>query len=237
MFESTSKAVITTPDRVFKVVGEKAAKFLQGQLTNDIAAIAPGQSQYNLLLTIKGKIVSDLFVYRVENDFYLAIPPAYAEAVVNQLKKTAVLSKVEITEADASNIPQPPDLPETVRLEQGIPKMGVDFTEANFPQEARLEGRAVSFTKGCYLGQEIVARLQYRGHVNKILVGLKIDSPSPPAPGTPLFDGDKEIGHITSSIHAPKFGCMALGYVPYALRQPGQKFKVGSVKAEVIAFA
>ncbi|MDO8520349.1 MAG: hypothetical protein Q7T11_09365 [Deltaproteobacteria bacterium] len=195
---------------IFKVTGEKAAKFLNGQLTNDIAAIAPGQSQYNLLLTVKGKIVSDLTVYRVDNDFYLSIPSPYAEAVVAHLKKLAPLSRVQITETHEKVIPQELKLPENLRIEQGIPKMGVDFTQDNLPQEVGLEKRAVSFTKGCFLGQEIVARLQYRGHVNKILVRLEIDAPAAPPPGTALLEEGKEVGKITSSA-----GRLALGYVPY----------------------
>lgn len=221
-------------NRVFQVTGEKVVQFLNGQLTNDIAAIKPGESQYNLLLTVKGKIVSDLFVYRIDNDFYLAIPSAYADRVMAQLGKTAPLSRVQITETNKTILPEIPDLPESLRIEQSIPKMGVDFTEANFPQEAGLEKRAVSFTKGCYLGQEIVARLQYRGHVNKILVKIKIDSTTPPPPGTPIFENGKECGKITSAIYSPKEkSVIALGYLPYGF-QPGKELKVG--ESSVMAY-
>ena len=104
---------------------------------------------------------------------------------------------------------------EVLRIEQGIPKIGVDVTEDNLPQEGGLEKRAISFTKGCYLGQEIVARLEYRGHVNKILVGLKLDTPSP------LVGEGRGEGKITSQIFSPKLGApLALGYVPYASEDP-----------------
>lgn len=108
------------------------------------------------------------------------------------------------------------DLHEVLRIEQGIAKYGIDFDENNLPQEARLE-RALHFDKGCYLGQEIVARLQYRGHVNKVLVGLKIEGVKIPPPGTKIYEEEKEVGKITSCLWSPKLNApLALGYLPYS---------------------
>lgn len=123
-----------------------------------------------------------------------------------------------------------------IRMEQGIPEVGVDVTEENFPQEGGLE-RAVSFTKGCYLGQEIVARLQYRGHVNKVLVRLTIEGKEIPRSGEKILDGEKEVGVITSAIFSDRLRfTLAFGYVPYKLNEEGREFEVGKgrVKARIV---
>lgn len=125
---------------------------------------------------------------------------------------------VELTEADQK----------ILRMENKIPEVGVDVTEENFPQEAGLE-RAVSFTKGCYLGQEIVARLQYRGHVNKVLVRLSIEGKEMPQSGEKIFDGEKEVGVITSAIFSTRLNApLAFGYIPYKMKEVGRKFLIKS---------
>ncbi len=124
------------------------------------------------------------------------------------------------------------DLHEIIRVEQGISQYGIDFDDNNLPQESRLD-RALHFDKGCYLGQEIIARLHFRGHVNKVLVGLKIDSNKTVLAGSPIYDEEKEVGKITSAIISPKSGqTMALGYIPYNSNQPLKKFLVGFDKKE-----
>jgi len=102
---------------------------------------------------------------------------------------------------------------ETARIEAGIPRFGSDITPENFPAEAGILERAVSFEKGCYPGQEIVARMHYRGHPNKMLRRLAIEGP-PPAPGTEIFQGEKKVGHLTSLAPLPADGeTYALGYL------------------------
>ena len=100
-----------------------------------------------------------------------------------------------------------------LRIEAGIPRYGVDFTEDNLLLEVGLDD-AVSFTKGCYLGQEVVERIRSRGHVNKKLVGLSLEGQQSANPGDVIVSADKPIGTITSSIHSPALGRpIALGYV------------------------
>lgn len=84
--------------------------------------------------------------------------------------------------------------------------------DSNLPQEANLESLgAISYTKGCYTGQEVVARLHFRGHVNKRLVGLRIEGTTIPAAGAPVVSSDgKESGHVRSSIISPRFGPIAM---------------------------
>ena len=221
------------------VSGEKAAAFLHGQFTNDIKGLSPGQGNYNLLLTQKGKVRADLFIYRDEGGFYLLIPKPFSEIVISHLQKLATLSKVKIVEThcNASLQSQIADLPfnldKITRVERGIPLVGVDVTEENFPQEGRLD-QALHFNKGCYLGQEIIARLHYRGHVNKILARLAIDSEEVVLEGEPIFLEDKIVGKITSSVYSPKFKKnILLGYIPYDQKDFAGFFEVGKKKAKI----
>jgi folate-binding protein YgfZ len=97
---------------------------------------------------------------------------------------------------------------EVARVEGGIGRCGQDFGDANFPQETGEEAEAVSYTKGCYLGQEIVARIHYRGGVQNALRGLLLpSSPAGAAPvGTPLFFDGREVGRLTSAVSSPRLG-------------------------------
>jgi folate-binding protein YgfZ len=105
------------------------------------------------------------------------------------------------------------DAYETARIEAGIPRFGSDITPENFPAEAGVLGRAVSLEKGCYPGQETVARMHYRGHPNRTLHRLAIEGP-PPTPGTEIVQGEKKVGHLTSIAPLPPNGeRFALGYL------------------------
>lgn len=105
------------------------------------------------------------------------------------------------------------DALETLRIEAGIPRYGTDFSEDNLLLETGLDTH-VSFTKGCYLGQEIVERVRSRGHVNRKLCGLVIDDAVPARHGDAIRAGEKQIGIITSSVYSPSLSRpIALGYV------------------------
>ncbi len=117
---------------------------------------------------------------------------------------------------------------ETLRIEAGIPRYGADLGEDTLPLEAGLTG-ALSFTKGCYVGQEIVERARSRGHVNWRLVGLFIEGESPPSPGEKLKAGEKEIGEITSACASPSLTrTIALAYVRREASEPGAKLTLAS---------
>ena len=123
----------------------------------------------------------------------------------------------------------------TLRIEAGIPRYGVDFTEDNLLLETGLTD-AVSFTKGCYLGQEVVERIRSRGHVNKKLLGLILDSQLPALRGAPIIASNKEVGNVTSSVCSPKVGrAIALGYVHRDFWNPGTKLDVRNNGASVPA--
>jgi folate-binding protein YgfZ len=123
-----------------------------------------------------------------------------------------------------------------LRLEAGIPWFGVDFDEHQIPQEAGVEATHVSFTKGCYTGQEIVERVRSRGHVNRRLAGLLFDGAEAPAAGTALLgtDGGAEAGQITSAAFSPIAGsAIGMAYVRREYLQPGTKLKCANGTAEV----
>ena len=129
----------------------------------------------------------------------------------------------ELTEADA----------EVRRIESGRPRYGVDLDDSVIPQEAGLNDRAVSFTKGCYVGQETVARLFYKGKPNRHLRGLRLSEPA--ATGAPLLLGDREVGVLTSSAVSPALGPIGLALVRREA-EPGAELQVGGdgVRATVV---
>jgi folate-binding protein YgfZ len=105
---------------------------------------------------------------------------------------------------------------ETLRIEAGRPRFGVDMNADTIPLEAGIEDRAISFTKGCYVGQEVIVRVMHRGHgrVARRLVSIVLPSGNVPAHGDGIFAGDRQVGAITSATESPKLGsALALGYV------------------------
>ena len=92
---------------------------------------------------------------------------------------------------------------DAARIEWGFPLVGHDISDANLPQEIARDKLAISFTKGCYLGQETVARIDALGHVNKTLVGLRFAGSTLPPAGSELLAGDQAVGQVTSSAYSP----------------------------------
>ena len=109
-------------------------------------------------------------------------------------------------------LPEAPEAAaEVVRVESGRPRYGLDLDDTTIPQEAGLNERAVSFTKGCYVGQETVARLHYRGKPNRSLRGLRLSEAV--ASGTAVLLGEREVGRVGSSVVSPRFGPIGLAVV------------------------
>jgi folate-binding protein YgfZ len=135
------------------------------------------------------------------------------------------------------------DAVNALRVESGVPLFGADMDEATIPLEAGIESRAISFTKGCYVGQEVIIRVLHRGHgrVAKRLVKLAIDAPAEgalPEPGTALTKDGREAGKLTSVAWSPhRNAAVALGYVQRDFLEPGTRFDVvaasGAVTAEI----
>jgi folate-binding protein YgfZ len=117
---------------------------------------------------------------------------------------------------------------ETLRVEAGLPAWGVDIDENNMMLESGL-AEAVSFTKGCYTGQEAVAMATYRGHVSKKIAGLIIEGDAVPARGDKVIKDDKEIGNITSAIKSPSLGkVIALALLKFGFFDPGTRLEVAT---------
>jgi folate-binding protein YgfZ len=114
---------------------------------------------------------------------------------------------------------------EVLRVERGIPRYGVDMTADNLPGEAGIVDRAVSFTKGCYIGQEPVARMYHRGRPNRHLRGLRLETPV--ARGEPLRDGEREVGRLTSVVESPRLGPLGLALIRREV-EPGARLSAAA---------
>ena len=226
------------PRSFVRVSGPGAEEYLNRMVSNDVAALGPGESCEALLLTAKARVIAPLVVLRRgHEDFLLLTEPALGERVRSELVRSRFAAKAEIEPEEhtahivfgGEGIPTddygepaaevldaeleptlPPDELELLRIRAGTPAWGKEIDDRVLPAEAGLTERAVSFTKGCYPGQEPIARLHYRGHANR---GLRVlELAELPAPDTELVYEGKTVGRITSA--APDDGrAVALAYV------------------------
>ncbi len=143
---------------------------------------------------------------------------------VDVLFEAIYIDAVRAALIDAGAHPVSEAAAEIVRVERGWPRYGVDIDESTIPQEAGLNERAVSFTKGCYVGQETVARLYYRGKPNRHLRGLRLSAPA--ESGDELRLGERTVGHLGSVVHSPRLGTIGLALVRREAK-PGDTLTVG----------
>jgi folate-binding protein YgfZ len=244
---------------VVRVHGPEAIDFLQGQLSQDVAALAVGGSAPSLLLQPTGKVDAWLRVTRLgDDDVLLDVAAGYGDAVHTRLRRFKLRTKAELEPATWSGLalrgPGASDVAvprgatalaagwpgvdgvdllsdgelalagvplvdvaalEALRIECGVPAMGAELTEATIPAEAGqwLIAASVSFDKGCYTGQELVARIDSRGgNVPHPVRGVLVTGDPPPA-GTAVEVGGAVVGTITSSGRSPKLGSIALAVV------------------------
>ena len=280
--------------------GAEAATFLQGQVTNDVEALAPGQGCYAAFLTPKGKMLGDLRILATEEELELDTERLALQGLFNLVRRFSVgydvvlhkrtlerclfsligpearrvagaegltaeehahrpaliaglpvrlvvtdvgidvLAAAEQLDAlrealeGAGAQPVGEDAAEIFRVERGRPRFGKDLDEGTIPQEAGLNERAVSFTKGCYVGQETVARLFYRGKPNRHLRGLRLSAPA--FTGDQVSLGERAVGTLGSVALSPRFGPLALALLRREA-EPGATVAVGEdgVRAEVVA--
>ncbi len=154
----------------------------------------------------------------------------YTESAATDDLQTRLLS--------AGGVDIDPSTADALRIEGGVPLFHRDMDEETIPLEAGIESRAISFTKGCYVGQEVVIRVLHRGHgrVARKLVGLTISGDRVPAAKTPIRADDREVGEITSAAWSPGLRRpIALGYVHRDFTAPGTKVSVSGADAEVSA--
>jgi len=219
--------------------GPDAVAYLQSMVSNDVEAVAPGAGTYALLLTPKARVIADLEVFRVDEDLVLACPPQAATDVLETLVRARFRKKVALDPADyalvwgdgngdgaLAELETPAGVErllaaapgngaaseadwELARIEAGMPRFGREFDGASMPAAAGLETRAISFTKGCYPGQEPVARLHYRGHANRGVRGVRFDG-GPASPAAEVVVDGANVGRITSAVESPRFGPIGL---------------------------
>jgi folate-binding protein YgfZ len=161
-----------------------------------------------------------------EPGFDLIIPNAALESIARRLTDSGKqLGALWVGEA-AQN---------TLRIEAGIPRYGIDFNEDNLLLEVGLD-HAVSFNKGCYLGQEVVERIRSRGHVNRKLCGLSLDGQTPAESGDVIQVDGKEIGRVTSSVDSPRLKRpIALGYLQKDFWNAGTTVTINRAGAQIRA--
>jgi folate-binding protein YgfZ len=223
---------------VVRVAGPEAEVFLQGQLSQDVAAMGEGVSTWSFVLQPQGKVDVFLRITRVASDeFVLDTDAGWGERLMARLNRFKLRTKVDIEAMTASDPPSAavalPDWPgfdddsrtfEQRRIEAGFPKMGAEADESTIPAElgAHVIARSVSFTKGCYTGQELVARIDSRGgNVPRHLRVLKIDGDAPA--GAALHLGDREVGRVTSVTPAGDEGAVVgLGFVARSVEVPAE---------------
>jgi len=219
----TSPAVARRPRAFLRVAGPDAADYLQRMVSNDVEALAVGEACDALLLTAKARVIAPLRVLRRgEEDFLVLTEPELGDTVRTQLLRTRFAAKTEIEpeeheswlvlggEEVLDDRPAGDEVGEEElerwRIEAGIPRWGREIDDQILPAEAGLDDTHISFSKGCYPGQEPIARQRYRGKVNRKLRVLDVEGDA--TPGTELVLDGKRVGRITSAVPG-----VALGYV------------------------
>jgi folate-binding protein YgfZ len=198
--------------------GPSAARMIE-QATG--VSVADLENQYDNVTTEKMTVVRDDTLGVVGYDVYVPV----TDAAVLRAKLT-----------DAGAVAASEDTSEALRVEAGRPRFGIDMTTDTIPLEAGLEDRAISFTKGCYVGQEVIIRVMHRGHgrVARRLVSILFAGMKVPAPGDKIHIGDRPVGEITSAALSPKHdAALALGYVQRDHAAPGTELMVNGSQARV----
>jgi folate-binding protein YgfZ len=317
----TGAALVTHADRgAVRVTGVERASWLQGLLSNDVEALAPGRGCYAAWLTPQGRMLTDAVVLAEDDALVVDLPAPLVDALVRQLNAAIFAEDVELADESARwrtlgvhgmraaevvaraltgsrpshaaltadhlttwaeythaplgpfgrligaapyGVPgfrvrvtaddadlwtsrlrlagatlTPADELEFARIESGRPQFLVDMDADTIPLEAGIEERAISFTKGCYVGQEVIVRIVHRGggRVVRKLVGLAIEGDCVPAARAGVKAGKGEIGRITSSAWSPRRGAaVALAYVHRDSAEPGTAVHVACDGGEVVA--
>ena len=213
---------VTKETSVFSVQGGKAAEIMGDALSETVANVER-QKMFTAQLENDSNVSIIRATHTAEDGFDLFVNVSNAQNLWDLLTKAGA----QPVGADAS---------ETLRIEAGIPRYGVDMDETNVVTETNLD-EAVSFTKGCYIGQEIIARIKYRGHVAKKLTGVILEGKVSLETNAKILASDnKEIGRVTSLAFSPRLKrTIALGYVKYDYLAPGTGVKVVSAEKELPA--
>ena len=199
------------------VRGNDRALFLHRLLTQDIKGIPVGQAQPACLLDRQGKIRIAGLAHVRPDEILLELGIERMEPAGALLEKYRISEAVEMAPAPC---PEAQEVPEPVRIAAGIPAIGKEITPDVIPNELGpvwLE-RFVSFTKGCYVGQEIVARIKYRAHPPRLLTGFVLEGDGVPESGSPVLLGPNPVGIVTSACVSPTLQRpIALGFLNFGV--------------------
>ena len=242
---TANDGVVRRVDRgVLAVTGADRVSWLQGLLTNDVEALKDGESQYSAYLTPQGRMITDVTVFARGERLLLDVPLSLAATLRDKLdglifsedaKVTdesarlfvwTVIRKDSFIQAIGETIPDEfaslteitMDTFDVIRIERGVPRFLADMSDDTIPLEAGIEDRAISFSKGCYVGQEVIVRVTHRGggRVAKKLVQWIGDESADivPLPESRISSFDKDIGRVTSAAFSPNVNrVVGLGYV------------------------
>ncbi len=297
------------------LLGPDRQKLLNGQVTNNVRDLQPGDGCYAALVNAKARMLADLNILALPAELLLDFEPGLSVGLVERLEKFIVADDVQVVDAAphygllsvqgrhaarvVAHLGCLPELPtkalgnvgvndpdlgeihvanhpraghrgfdvfvpratlkavaerliaaarefggrpcgwnalEVARIEAGIPRHGADMDESNLPPECGIEERAISYNKGCYNGQEVIARIRTYGQVAKALRGFQFTSGTEPLPerGSKLFKDGKEVGYLTSTTLSPSLGHgIALGYARRECNGPGVELVVGAPDGKV----
>ena len=207
------------------IEGPNAAGILGAAIGRDLDLLPESWAEFE----IDGRPIRvGAFGFSGEDAFQIYATAGDREAVEEALE--AAGSELGLIRGDAASL-------DVMRIEAGLPMLGAELDESVLPPEARLE-RAIATSKGCYVGQEIVARLRARGQVNHLLVGLQIEGETLPDVDTPLLSGGRRSGEVTSSALSPTYGPIALGFVRREHSEVGSRveFEGGAARVAALPF-
>ena len=271
---------------IVTVGGDDACQWLQGQVTNQLDGVQPGDSVYAFVLTLKGRILADVYVLVRGDGIWLDVPKMQANALIERFDRYIIMEDVDLemredlhvitAQGPRANEVAPegwiadrlgvggrqwvlPKAELDAQLERftararelgggwvsqeawshahvvrGRPRFGVDFGDWTYPQETGLNPLAVSFTKGCYIGQETVVMLENRGKAPKVLWRWSIDTDEAPEARTPILHADVVVGEVTSAV-ATDGTVSALGFLKRGHESKGPAgFTIGGGAARAL---
>lgn len=273
---------------VITVAGKDRASWLNGVVTNDVRALAPGRGVYAAAVGVKGKLLADLWVHAEASRLRLVLPRDCRDLVLAHFDRYLVMEDVtlsldearvysfqgpgagalalrcprashadrlgrggfdvlaadddaaidawlDVARSEGSAVEADASAWERARVLANTPVWGRDFGPENYVQEASITARAVSFQKGCYLGQEVVCRLEMRGHVQRQIVALQLEGPVPEL-GAAVWHEDAAVGTVTSAVADPSGAgrVRALAMVRWVALEKGWPLRVGVAAAKVV---